>query len=292
MSREPPDGDEGELETVDDPQQNRSTDQTPDEERPAGVVVDESAERLEPDAFVKRVVETALTDPVAAGDAVGDLLRIVRDGDDEAQTAAEEALDLLGLLRPVEFEVWVDDVVAFASDDDDYRSFVGLRALAQLSAVRPRVAAKGLEAAVRRLETPHTPTRQAALAVVGEVGQAFPERVARTDRQVMAALRADDPSVRLAGVMTAGKLLGAEPQRFPRTVTALPETFEDDDEVVWEYAHAALLHFVREHPSQVPEKRRVVERLANVSDEELHVREGSTKDAMTTLLAYEPGFDL
>ncbi|WP_231751637.1 hypothetical protein [Halogeometricum sp. CBA1124] len=150
-------------------------------------------------------------------------MAISRECDEDARTAAEEALDLLGLLRPVEFEVWVDDVVAFASADRDRLAFVGLRALAQLSAVRPGVAKAGLDAAMRRLETPHAPTRRAALAVVGEVGEAFPDAVAQADRQVMAAMRDDDPSVRLAGTMTAGKLLGAEPQQFPRTVTTLPD---------------------------------------------------------------------
>jgi hypothetical protein len=300
VSREPPTGDDSGLETVGDQRGERSEQQGDGAEpatdtgapaEPGGIVADDE-ESVEPTAFVDRVVETALADPVAAGDAVGDLLAIVRECDGDARTAAEEALDLLGLLRPVEFEVWVDDVVAFASADRDRRSFVGLRALAQLSAVRPAVAKTGLDAAMRRLETPHAPTRRAALAVVAEVGAAFPDDVAPADRQVMAAMRDDDPSVRLTGAMTAGKLLGAEPQQFPRTVTTLPDVLEDDDEAVWEYAHVALVHFVREHPSQVPEKRHVVERLANVSDEELGVREGATKDAMTKLLAYEPGFDL
>jgi hypothetical protein len=299
VSREPPSGDDSGLETVGDQSGERSEQQQAEEsatgtgasEEPVGIVADDE-ESVEPTEFVDRVVETALTDPITAGDAIGDLLAISRECDEDARTAAEEALDLLGLLRPVEFEVWVDDVVAFASADRDRLAFVGLRALAQLSAVSPGVAKTGLDAAMRRLETPHAPTRRAALAVVGEVGEAFPDAVAQADRQVMAAMRDDDPSVRLAGAMTAGKLLGAEPQQFPRTVTTLPEVLEDDDDEVWEYAHVALVHFVREHPSQVPEKRHVVERLANVSDEELGVREGSTKDAMTKLLAYEPGFDL
>lgn len=291
MSREPPDGDDAGLETVDDSAENRSPDRAADEERAAGVAADEPG-AVDPTAYVERVVETALSDPVAAGDAVGDLLVIVRDCGEESRRAAAEALDLLGLLRPVEFEVWVDDVAAFAAADAEWPSFVGMRALAQLAAVRPAAARKGLDAAVRRLETPHVPTRRASLAVVGEVGEAFPDAAARTDRQVMAAMRDGDSTVRLAGVITAGKLLGADPRRFPRTVTTLPETLSDDDEDVWTYAHVSLVHFVREHPSQVPEKRRVVERLAAVSDEELGVREGSTKDALTKLLAYEPGFDL
>lgn len=292
MSRDPTPKDDPGLETVDGEQSDRAEDRPPEEERATGIVVEGSDESVEPEAFVDSVVETALEDPVAAGDAVGDLLTVVRDCEEDARTAAEEALDLLGFLRPVEFEVWVDDLVAFASADRDRLAFVGLRSLAQLSAVRPTVAKKGLDAAVRRLETPHVPTRRAALAVVGEVGETFPAAVTGTDRQVMHAMRDSDPAVRLAGVMTAGKLLGARPSGFPRTVTALPEVLEDDDDDVWEYAHVALVHFVREHPSQVPEKRHVVGRLATVSDAELGVREGSTKDAMRKLLAYEPGFDL
>lgn len=292
MSREPPPNDESALETVDEGTERRGDERPPDEDGPSGITVDEEDGDVEPTAFVDSVVETALSNPIAAGDAVGDLLAIVRDCDEEARTAAEEALDLLGYLRPVEFEVWADDVAAFAASDEDELAFVGLRTLAQLAAVRPQAAKRGFDAAVRRLRVDHEPTRRAALAVVGEVGQAFPADASETDRAVSAALRDPSPGVRLAGVMTAGKLLGADPNRFPRTVMALPETFEDDDDEVWEYAHVALVHFVRQHPSQVPEKRRVVERLADVSDEELGVREGATKDAMTALLAHEPGFDL
>ncbi|QIB73002.1 adaptin [Halogeometricum borinquense] len=292
MSRDSPPGSNSGLETVGDEQKNRSVEQTSDEERATGIVAETSDESVEPTEFVDSVVETALTNPVAAGDAIGDLLAIVRDCDEDARVAAKEALDLMGLLRPVEFEVWIGDIVQFASADRDELSFVGLRALAQLSAVRPAVAKNGLDAAISRLQAQHVPTRRAAIAVVGEVGEAFPEAVTQTDRQIMTAMRDANPSVRLAGVMTAGKLLGAEPNQFPRTVSTLPETLDDDDEEVWEYAHAALIHFVREHPSQVPEKRHVIERLATVSDEELSVREGATKDAMTTLLSYEPGFDL
>ncbi|ELZ30432.1 adaptin protein [Halogeometricum pallidum JCM 14848] len=290
VSRNPPDGDDAGLETVDDSAENRTPNRTADEGR--ATRFDDRDEAVDPTAFVDGVVETALSDPVSAGDTVGDLLVIVRDCGDEARRAAGEALDLLGLLRPVEFEVWADDIAACAAADAESLSFVGMRALAQLAAVHPAAARKGLDAAVRRLETPHVPTRRAALAVVGEVGEAFPEAVARTDRQVTAAMRDGDATVRLAGVMAAGKLLGAEPRRFPRTVTALPEALSDDDGDVWTYAHVSLVHFAREHPSQVPERRRVVERLADVSDAELGVREGSTKDALTGLLAYEPGFDL
>jgi hypothetical protein len=247
---------------------------------------------LTPEELVETAVSAALEDPVAGGDYVGDLLAVVRDCEPPVSESAAEALNLLGYLRPGAFAVWVDDLVAFASDRDGDLAFVGLRALAQLAGENSRAAAKGLDAALDRVTDPRTETRQAALSVVAEVGADAPDRVRRADRDVMAAIRDEEPGVRLAGVIAAGTLLGADPQSFPRSATVLFEALDDEHDRVWEYAHVALVNFAREHPSQVPEKTRAMEALARVSDEDLGVREGATKDALTALLALERGFDL
>lgn len=245
-----------------------------------------------PMEYVESVAEMAVADPVAAGDCVGDLLALAREFDGDVRTAAGEALNLIGLLRPVEFEVWVDDVRSLAAAADDDLTFLGLRALAQLAGENPNAAAPGLDAAFGALGASRTDLRRAAFSLVAEVGAVEPERVRRADRDVVAALRDPDASVRLAGAITAAKLLGTDPSQFPRTATALFDALDDADEEVREYAHAGLVHFALEHPEQVPEKRRAISVLATVADADIGLREGATKDALTRLLALDPEYDI
>ncbi|MFB6130243.1 MAG: adaptin, partial [Salinigranum sp.] len=112
---------------------------------------------------------------------------------------------------------------------------------------------------------------------------------ARGDRDVAGALRAPEPGVRLAGALTAGKLLGADPGRFPRTAATLFDVLDDDDERVWVYLRVALVNFAGEHPAQIPDRARTVELLAGVSDRELGLREGATKDALARVAALDYG---
>ena len=241
---------------------------------------------------VTSIAETALRDPVSAGDRIGDLLVLAREHEGEVRETAGEVLNLLGLLRPAEFAVWRDDLASIARSSDDRIAFYALRALAQLAGDDARAASSALDVAFDHVEAPRTEMRQAALSIVAEVGGERPDLVRRADRHVMAALVDPDPGVRLAGAITAGKLLGAAPGTFPRTATVLLEALDDDCDAVWEYAHVALVHFAREHPEQVPEKKRAIERLGSISDEDLGVREGATKDALTRLLSLEYDLDL
>lgn len=240
-------------------------------------------DEITPLEYVESVAEIAVTDPVAAGDRIGDLLVVARDHGD-ARAAAGEVLNLVGLLRPAEFAVWIDDLVSFAGAADGELSFIGLRSIAQLAGENPRAAATGLDVAFDNLRASRTETRQAALSIVAEVGAERPRLVERADRHVANALGDADPGARLAGAITAGKLLGADPGSFPRTATALFDALDDDDDAVWEYAHVALVNFAQEHPHQIPDKERTIEILATVSDASLGVQEGATKEALAGLL--------
>jgi len=248
--------------------------------------------REAPMEYVESVTELAVVDVVAAGDRVGDLLTVAREFDGDVRTAAGEALNLVGLLRPVEFDVWVEDVRAAAEADDEELAFLGLRALAQLAGERPQAAAAGLDVALGNLTAPRPDLRKAALSIVAEVGAVAPERVRRADRDVVEALGAPAAEVRLAGAIAAAKLLGADPAAFPRTASALFDALDDDDPGVREYAHTGLVHFALEHPEQVPEKRRAISVLADVTDADVGLREGATKEALTSLLALDPEYDL
>lgn len=245
-----------------------------------------------PVEYVGEVAELAASDPSAAGDRVGDLVWIARSAGDDARAAAGAVLDAIGMLRPEELEMWVDDLVALAGSSDHRLSFIGLRALAQLAGTNARAAAKGLDAAFAHLGAPDDDCRRAGLALVAEVGGADPDAVRRVDRPVATGLRDPASDVRMAAAMAAGRLLGADPSRFPRTADALVSALDDDDDRVREYAHVALANFALEHPTSVPEKRRAIEALAGASDRDLGLREGATAAALSGLLSLELGYDL
>ena len=247
--------------------------------------------RPAPLEYLRDLTELALIDPVAAGDHVGDLLVLSRHDAAAVRESAGEALDLVGQLRPVEFEVWAADLVSLAGVADDGRAFLGLRALAQLAGANPRAAACGLDVAFSHVGAPDTDLRRAALVIVAEVGGADPDLVRRADRHVVTALVDPCAEIRLTGAIAAGKLLGAAPGRFPRSATALFDALDDPVDEVWEFAHVALVHFACEHPAQVPNKGRAIETLARVSDADIGVREGATKEALSSVLAVERGFE-
>ena len=250
---------------------------------------DDAAE-LSAGEYVERVRELAGTDPIAAGDRIGDLLAIARTADPEVREAVSDALDAIGERRPQEFVIWADDLLAFAREDDPKLAYVGLRSLAQLASRNEKAASKGLLPAVRRVDGEQTEVRTAALALIAEVGPEVIEAVGEADRSIAAALSAEEPAVRMAAAMAAGNLLGTDPQHFPRTATALLETLDDPAEEVRTYAHVALAHFASEHPAVVPEKERAVRALEEVDDAELGVRQGTTAEALVALLKVEAGY--
>lgn len=242
-----------------------------------------------PEAFVRAVRSTLAHDPVAAGDYVGGLLRVVREHAD-ARAAAAETLDSLGRRRPEEFAVWTDDLAAVADADDPAVAVPALRALAHLGRTCPRRARAGIDAARSQLNARDPDLRGTALAVVGAVGATEPESVHGLDREVRAGLLDAPPAVRVSAASAAGKLLAADPTEFPLTATSLFDALEDDHEVVAEYATVALVHFADERPRQVPEKRLAIETLATTDDTDLGIEEGATKDALVSLLGVT--FDL
>lgn len=249
-----------------------------------GIDVPADPNATSPDDYVESVRDLVATDPTAAGDHVGVLLELARDHDEPIRDKAGEALNAIGLLRPAEFEVWATELVTAAASSNEEVAFLGLRALAQLAATHPPAAAAGLDAAFDHLDVPDTPTRQAALSIIAEVGADDPEAVHRADRYIAAALRDSQPPIRLAGAITAGRLLTADPTGFPRTAPALIQAISDDDAEVREYAHIALAAFAREHPENVPEPAQAVSALVDVSDAELGLREGATAEAASALL--------
>lgn len=269
--------DDGELE--DSPTPPADHDQSVD-----GLDVPTDPSATSPDDYVESVRDLLTTDQTAAGDHVGALLALARDNDDPIRTKAGEALNTIGLLRPTEFEVWTTELVSAAESSETEIAFLGLRALAQLAATHPPAAAAGLDAAFDHLDVPDTPTRQAALSIIAEVGADDPDAVRRADRHIAAALRDSQPPIRLAGAITAGRVLTADPTGFPRTAPALLETITDDDPDVREYAITALAAFAKAHPENVPDPNKAVSALVDASDAALGLREGATDEAATALL--------
>lgn len=237
-----------------------------------------------PNDFVDAVRDLVAKDPTAAGDHVGALLTIAKNNADPLRDQAGEALNAIGLLRPSELEVWTVNLVEAAESSDDEIAFLGLRALAQLAATHPQAASKGLDAGFRHLDAEDTAIRQAALAIVAEVGADDPTAVRSADRHIAAALRDSQAPIRQAGAMAAGRLLAVDPTAFPRTAPALIEVLSDDNKEVREYAHVALAAFAQKHPTNVPEPQRAVQALLAVSDKEIGLREGATDAAARELL--------
>jgi len=242
---------------------------------------------LGPVEFVDRVGGYLEDDPDAAANAIGDLLAIARDEEGAARVAAGEALDAIGRRQPSAFEVWTEPVVAAARSGDEDVSFFGLRALAQLAGANPRAAGKGLDVALGSLGSASPDIRQAAISVLAEVGPVDPDAVKRADRPLAEALRAGDENVRTAAAIAAGRLLGAAPNKFPRTATALLDVLDDEAARPREFAHVALANFAREHPDNVPQKARALSALAGVTDDELGLRRGTVGEAMTALVSLE-----
>lgn len=243
-----------------------------------------------PREYVVRVHELVYDDPVAAGDRVGDLLVIAKQGDADLRETAGETLAWLGERRPAEFEVWADDLAAFAHEPDPELAYLGLRALAQLAPLHERAARKGLEPAVRRIDAGHEGLRVASLALVAEVGGAMADELGDADRPIAASTNAEAPRVRTAAAIAAGNLLAAEPGRFPRTSMALLDALEDPHEEVRTYAHVALVAFATEHPSTVPEKETALAALEAVTDAELGLRDGAVAEAQNALLRHRAGY--
>lgn len=244
-----------------------------------------------PVEYVEAVAGLLEDRPEAAADAVGDLLAIARDETDATRVAAGEALDAIGRRYPAAFEVWTDALASAATDADDEVAFFATRAVAQLAAVNPRVAATAREAALGNLGAPTTDLRQAALSVVAEVGPLDPGAVTRADRPLAAALGDEDPGVRTAAAIAAGRLLGTAPARFPRSANALLDAVDDEDDRVRTYALVALANFANEHPSNVPRKERAIAALAGTDDDDLGLRRGATGEALAGLvsLTFEEG---
>lgn len=240
---------------------------------------------LTPAERVERVATLIERDSAQTSQVVGELLTIVTEHQGAPRVAAGEALDAIGRQDPRAFEVWTDALAAVATDADDEVAFFGLRALAQLAAVRPQAATKGRAAALQNLSAPSADLRRAALSIVAEIGPDDPVAVQRADRPLSAALDDDDAGVRTGAAIAAGRLLASSPSRFPRTATTLIDALDDEDDAVRKYAHLALANFANEHPSNVPRKERAIEALANVSDDDLDLRRGAIGEALTALVS-------
>lgn len=281
--------DSGNNHAIDGPADDDGLEDSPvppaDEDRSVnGIDVPTDSSATSPEDYVESVRDLVATDPTAAGDHVGALLTLAQDHDDPIRDKAGEALNAIGLLRPSEFEVWTTELVTAAESPESEIAFLGLRALAQLAATHPPAAAAGLDAAFDHLDVPDTPTRQAALSIIAEVGADDPTAVRRADRHIAAALRDSQPPIRLAGAITAGRVLTADPTGFPRAAPALLESITDDDPEVREYAHTALAAFAKAHPENVPEPHTAVSALVDASDADLGLREGATDEAAAALL--------
>ena len=273
---------------TDDGQQTTDRNRTGDEE-----LRTESPSRgasLSPTEYVVRVHELVYQDPAAAGDRVGDLLVLASEGDDDVRKMAGETLAWLGERRPREFEVWADDLAAFADQQDPELAFFGIRALAQLGSDHEDAAAKGLKQAVRRLGSDHEDLRAASLALVAEVGPARADAIGDADRPIAAAMEADAERIRTGAAIAAGNLLAATPQRFPRTSMALLDLLSDPTAVVRTYAHVSLVAFAREHPSVVPEKEAALSALEEATDAELGLKDGAVAQAENALLRELAGY--
>lgn len=247
-------------------------------------------ESLSPTEYVVRVHELVYEDPVAAGDRVGDLLVLAEEDDPELRETAGETLAWLGERRPREFEVWADDLAAFAERSDPDLAFLGLRALAQLAPYHESAAMKGLQAAIRRIDAGREDLRAAALALVAEVGAERAHEIGDADRPIAASMAAESARVRTAAAIAAGNLLAAAPQRFPRTAMALLDALEDPDDGVRAFAHVALISFATEHPSVVPEKETAIAALEEVTDDELGLRDGAVAEAQNALLRFRADY--
>lgn len=233
--------------------------------------------------YVDRVAELALEDVEAAGDRIGDLLVFVTDGDEQVRSAASETIEWIGHRDRSELLVWADDFAELADDPQYDRSFVGLRSLAQLAPENERAAAKGLTAALSRLGVERIDVRTAAISLVAEAGPERIDRVAPADRSIADALDADSPRVRTVAAIAAGKLLAADPHRFPRTIDRLAGSLDDTDETARAYAHVALVNFAIEQPDTVPDKPAAIEALEATSDEELGLTCGTVDRAIASL---------
>lgn len=259
------------------------TEGTPDDASATG-------ETFSAEEYITRVHELVYSDPVAAGDRIGDLLVLAKNGEPALQESIDVTLEWLGDRRPQEFGVWADDLAGFASSPDPKLAVLGLRSLAQLAPHNEAAAKKGLSAAVRCLDAAHTELQRAALALVAEVGGSEADTIGDADRSIAAALSADAASVRTAAAIAAGNLLRNAPQRFPRTSMALVDAVDDPDETVREYVRIALVSFATVHPSNVPEAETVVGALESYSDRDLGLRQGATAEAANQLLKRQAGY--
>ncbi|AUX09435.1 hypothetical protein AArcSl_1809 [Halalkaliarchaeum desulfuricum] len=271
-----------------DRDQTTDQDRTGDEEIRAESASDEPS--LTPREYVVRVHELVYRDPAAAGDRIGDLLVLASEGDTDVRQMAGETLAWLGERRSREFEVWADDLAAFAETQDPELAFFGIRALAQLGSDHEEAAAKGLKPAVRRLGSDHEDLQAASLALVAEVGPARADAIGDADRPIAASLRANSERIRTGAAIAAGNLLAESPQRFPRTSMALVEALSDPDDDVRTYAHVALVAFAREHPSVVPEKETALSALDATDDADLGLKDGAVAEAENALLRELAGY--
>lgn len=260
---------------------------SPDQTEGSELSVGPDEEIQDPDLsaieYVDRVAELAASDPAAAGDRIGDLIVLATEGDGELRHAASETIEWIGSRRRSELLVWADDFAALADDTHFDLAFVGLRSLAQLAPENEAAAAKGLDAALGRLDVERIDVRTASLALVAEIGPEHADRVAPADRSIAGALDADAPRVRTAAAIAAGKLLAADPHRFPRTIDRLSNSLDDSDETARAYAHVALVNFALEQPTAVPDKPAAIEALEATSDEELGLTCGTVDRAIAEL---------
>lgn len=252
----------------------------------AGDEIDDPVERA------RAIARVARSDPETAGDFVGELIESAQTLRGEDLDPVDAALDEIGRSRPVEFEVWTDRLAQLAAAGDTRAAFLGLRSFAQLAAINPRAAEVGLDHAADNLTAPDEALRRAALAVVAEVGPENPDAVRHTDRQIATALADDAATIRVGGAITAGRLLRAGPTGFPRSASALVDALDDDDERVRQFAHIGLIHFARDHATNVPDKETAIRALAAITDEELGVHRGASDEALSALLTVELGYEV
>ncbi len=235
-------------------------------------------------AYLVEVAEASVREPSVVGDEVGTLLSILREHDGDRAEDADLILAQIGNRRPAEFEVWARDLADLAGDADLSLAFVGMRSLAQLASQCPDAASVGIDQAMAAANSTDPDLRSAAITIIAEVGAENPEAVTGADTVISSALRDDNHDVCVAGAIAAGKLAGADPTAFPRTINALPERLDDPDERVDTYVHVALAHLASEHPSHLPERQRVLTTLATTTDRELGLREGATGEALAAVI--------
>lgn len=238
-----------------------------------------------PETRARDLRNRADSHPPDAVDALPELLALVIEQDDQAREDAIEALHRIGRQTPESLLQWIDDLAELAVSPKDDVAFAGLRALAQAAGHDHEAVEPVVEQVTRSLGDEHTGCRSAALAVMAELATDAPSLVYDEIDHVLDALEHDDPTVRSAGVMAAGKAVLNDPSGADRLLGGIRGRLDDPDPRVRERAHWAFIAIVDEHPGIVDNPAADIEYLATVNDADLGLIEGTVGDAIAGLAA-------